>query len=409
MLADMIRWFGGVLTIRIQGAEPERFFNLCKKYHIVLRHIHRTALDCVQASITLRDFLRLSQVCRRTRCRVHIVEKRGMPFIWKRMRHRYGLGVGVLLMCFVCFELMTRIWVIQTDLPQEADSAAIFRVLQEQGVGIGTKRSDVVPSQLKITVMNELHDLKYFSVNVDGNILSIQARVRTPVPEMDEKQGIHSIAAARDGVIERQIVRRGTRKYQDGDAVLAGSILVDALVESDAELGKSELVDANADIWAATRYYITRKMPLHMQKKQYTGKQKVKYAICFGKTRINLYFGSSLTQIKCDRIITVDTVKLNEHFALPITLMKEIVYPYQTKAVVHKTEEYVQRMQYGVKRAAENMLQEGNVTSVQTDLSTEEDAAAIHAVVWCYEQIGMSVEDTRTQADLLEKTSEQDQ
>lgn len=409
MLSDMIRWFGGVIEIQICGAEPERFFNLCKKHHIMLRHIRRTDLDRVQAMLTLRDFWRLSRVYRRTRCRVHILKKRGMPFVWKRLRHRYGLGVGVLLMCFVCFELLTRIWVIQTDFSQETDSAAIWRVLQEQGVGIGTKQSDIVPSQLKVIVMNELQDLKYFAVNIDGNILSIQAKTRIPIPEMDKEQGVHNIVAARDGVIERQIVRRGTQKYQIGDAVLAGSVLVDALVETEAELGTSELVDANADIWAATRYHITRKMPLRTQKKQYTGKQTAKYAICFGKTRINLYFGSSLTAIKCDRIIMVDTVKLNEHFALPITLLKETIRPYETKAVTHKTADYIQRMQYGVKRAAEQMLQEGNVTSVQTDFSTEEDAAAVHAVVWCYEQIGMRVEDTRTQADLPDKTSEQDQ
>lgn len=196
-----------------------------------------------------------------------------------------------------------------------------------------------------------------------------------------------------------------------GDAVLQGDVLVDALVEPKEELysvGGSRLVDASADIWAATRYAITRKMPLEADKKHKTGESKTRYAICFGKTRINLYFSSSLTQGNCDRIISTETIKLNDHLALPVSLYCETVEPYTSKRITHTAEELQAKLEYGVRRTVEQRLNEGNITSMQADAAEENGAAVLRAAVWCYEQIGESIEDGRTPDDLPQEQQTED-
>ena len=43
MVADWIRLAGGMLTIRVRGAELERFLNLCAQQRIMLYRIRRTS------------------------------------------------------------------------------------------------------------------------------------------------------------------------------------------------------------------------------------------------------------------------------------------------------------------------------------------------------------------------------
>ena len=88
MVADWIRLAGGMLTIRVRGAELERFLNLCAQQRIMLYRIRRTQMDELRAELTLRDFYRLACVRKRSRCRVHIVRRRGFPFVWNRLRRQ---------------------------------------------------------------------------------------------------------------------------------------------------------------------------------------------------------------------------------------------------------------------------------------------------------------------------------
>ena len=400
MVADWIRLAGGMLVIRIHGAELERFLNLCAREHIALRRPERIEIDEMQAMISLRDFYRLAQTKKRTRCRVHIIKRRGLPFVFQKLRRRYALWAGLLLMCLVCYELSTRIWLIRTNMEPEVDASAVMQELEQLGIGIGTKSADIDPRAVRLHMMTELDELKYFSVNISGNTMEIQAAAVTDPPEKETDSGTHSVVASRDGIVEKMSVHRGTEQCSIGDAVLQGQVLVDALVEKQGQLDTTRLVDANAEIWASTRYYVTRKMALEAGKKIKTGQEKRRYTICFGKTRINLFFSSSITQGNCDRIITTEEIRLNDHLVLPVSLCCETTIPYTTQTVLHDAEEVQAKLEYGARRSVERQIQEGNLTSMQADLSTEQDAAVLHATIWCYEQIGQRVEDGRTEADL---------
>lgn len=408
MVAQWIRLCGGLLSVRVRGAEPERFLNLCAQERIALRRIERVDIDELRAELSVRDFRRLARVKKRKRCRVHITRRRGLPFVLRRLRRRYALWGGLLLLCLVCYELGTRVWVIETEFPPGVDGYAVMAELDRLGIGIGTRSADIDAHAVKVHMMTALDELKFFAVNVDGNTLSVQTAAATEPPEVDQNRGVRSVVALRDGVIDKMIVRRGTAKCKPGDAVLAGDLLVDALVEpqdeQQRELGSARLVDANADVWASTRRAVTRKLALEAQQKRATGASRTRYAICFGKTRINLYFGSSLTQGNCDRIISIETVRLNDHFVLPVSLYREVTVPYTAQTVVHTADEAQGRLEYGARRAVEAQLEGGSVSAMQAEVSEQDGAAVLHAVLWCYEQIAVSVEDGRTQADLPDGT-----
>ena len=88
MVSRWIRLCGGILTVRVRGAELERFLNLCTQARIRLRRIDRIDIDELHAEISLYDFYRLARLKKRKRCRVHILRGRGLPFLLHRMRRR---------------------------------------------------------------------------------------------------------------------------------------------------------------------------------------------------------------------------------------------------------------------------------------------------------------------------------
>ena len=140
MVAGWLRLLGGMLHVRIQSAQPERFLNLCRTEHIVLRGLRRADIDVLYAELSVHDFLRLFRIKKRRHARVRIVKRNGLPFTLRRMRHRYALFAGCLLVCLVYFELSSRIWLIRTDFSPGIDAYAVLQELQEQdpyaGIGI---------------------------------------------------------------------------------------------------------------------------------------------------------------------------------------------------------------------------------------------------------------------------------
>ena len=65
-----IRLMGGVVTIRVRGAELERFLNACMRDGIQLRCIRRREIDELTAQLSVRDFFRLRGSLRRAHCHI---------------------------------------------------------------------------------------------------------------------------------------------------------------------------------------------------------------------------------------------------------------------------------------------------------------------------------------------------
>ena len=94
----VFRYMKGFLRIRISGFSPERFMNLCSNHGIVLWDIFPG--QCYyEMNISLSDFYRLKAVLRKTKTRVHILSKKGFPFVLVRWKSR-KIFLSGFLFCF---------------------------------------------------------------------------------------------------------------------------------------------------------------------------------------------------------------------------------------------------------------------------------------------------------------------
>lgn len=406
---NWVRLLGGMVTIRVRGAELERFLNACMRDGILLRHICRKEIDELTAELSIREFYRLRGTLHRTHCHVHVLKRSGVPFFLRSLRGRYALWTSALLLIGVIYVLSTRVWVIEANFPDGVDEYMIMRELESMGIRAGTPIRQVDRQAVKLHMMEKFDFLSFFSINFDGNRMQIEvgaADIRLEQPDADT---ITSVVAVKSGLIERMDIWKGESLVKIGDVVLAGDRLVDAVVQPTAELGKPRLVPASADIWARTWQKGQRILSTRYQQKHYTGKVRTRYALIIGKTRINLYSDSSISMDSCDKIEKITPFRLSDTVQLPAALVTQTLTFYTEEEGVYSETEAQQLLEYGVSRALQYGMTEGSVERLETAMEYQEHAAVLQWNAECLEQIGEAVSDGRTQAELDAQTAEQNQ
>ena len=79
-MRDLTGFRKGIVRIRVQGEQTERFLNLCKARKIKISSLDRTGEQSLEGDFGIQDFLRLSPIRRKTGVKIHILEKHGLPF-----------------------------------------------------------------------------------------------------------------------------------------------------------------------------------------------------------------------------------------------------------------------------------------------------------------------------------------
>lgn len=152
----------GQVRVRVTGASLTRFLNLCAAQGITLRQMDRTAWNELHATLSIRDFRMLRRHMGRTGCRVHILRKRGLPFLAARLRPRTALWGGAVFATALCWLLGTHVWAIQTEIAPAIDETAVMQQLSEMGVHIGMPIKKLNTRQIRWKMMQLQPNITFF-------------------------------------------------------------------------------------------------------------------------------------------------------------------------------------------------------------------------------------------------------
>ena len=183
MLGRLWLLMRGQVRVRITGASLERFLNLCAQQDITLRQMRRTAWNEMQATLSVADFRELRQHMGRTGCRVHILRRRGAPFLAAALRPRYALWGGFLALVWLCWVMTAHIWAIETEISPALDEREILQQLDELGVHIGARRRAIDTGAIRWIMLLQQPNMAFFSLNIEGNRLTVVAYGSAPPEE----------------------------------------------------------------------------------------------------------------------------------------------------------------------------------------------------------------------------------
>ena len=84
-----INYILGYLKIVVEGYYIERFINICTNKKILIWNLKRENGVKLYLNIGINDFKKISEVCRKTKCKVKIESKTGVPFLLHNYRKYY--------------------------------------------------------------------------------------------------------------------------------------------------------------------------------------------------------------------------------------------------------------------------------------------------------------------------------
>ncbi len=382
----------GNLRITVRGSSIERFLNICIKNEIKLYNIKRKDETCMYASISIRHFRYLLYYMGRTGCHVHIIKRRGLPFLLNKLHKRYALWVGTFLAIVSFFILTGCIWVIDIETTGDISISELRSALNEAGAYTGAPIYQIDETKIAQSVRFEMKDtLDYISVSRIGNRLIIQAINDTDAPQILDDKSVTGIVASYDGVITKMDVKGGYPLVKVGDAVSKGDKLVTAVTPPTTEQGTGHIGHSIAIITADTRRTEQSIASLTRPQKQYTGKTKTQFAIIIGSFRINLYLGTGISGIGWEKTISETQLHIGEGTYFPIRIIRQDYTQYTVKEITYPENAIEQQMLENAKARISDSMLSGQINNLSFTSEKKDDALILNVTAHCTEDIAMEI------------------
>ena len=394
-MLSIVNYFRGSVEVKITGTFPERFLNVCASNGIEFWDLKRMDCTCHRARMRPSGYRKVAPFAEKTLCQVELVKKQGVPFLLWRIRKRYALILGFICTVAALYGLSLFVWEYEVVGNELVSADQILRQLAEIGVKPGLYGPSIDIATIKNEMLLRIGELSWLTVNRNGSHATVEVRERIPKPEIIPADVPCDIVAAKDGIILRVDAKAGETKVKAGETVTKGQLIVSGAVSytemgSDLEIG-SELVHAQADVYARTWYDLQAITPLRYTGKAYTGREKTRRALVVAGQRMNISILDFSIYENCDKLVKTTSLKLPFNVTLPITLVTEHYVEYEPVEYLLSVNAAAHMLKTALGRQLGERLGEGEV--VDANLRAEQQDHALLAVlaVECKEQIAVTV------------------
>ena len=157
----------GYVRVRIYGEQTERFLNLCRAREIRISDLRRESELSLTGCLQIRDFFRLAPIHRKTKVKIHILEKHGLPFFFYRSKKRKAFFLGLLLCAGLLLFLSGRLWEIDVEGNVRNSTPEILDFLEQKGIRHGMAKGRLSCSEIAAEIRKKYpdafdgQDLKY--------------------------------------------------------------------------------------------------------------------------------------------------------------------------------------------------------------------------------------------------------
>ncbi|MCG0274755.1 MAG: sporulation protein YqfD [Thermosediminibacteraceae bacterium] len=280
----------GYVIIKIVGPYCERLINQASLHGIYLWDITRLEEDALLAKVSVRGFFKLRTLVRKTKCKVFIVQKRGLFFSLNRLKRRKLFIIGAALFVAVIYVLSCIVWSVEVNTQDEALKISILSDLEKWGLKPGVFKHNIDKKYFLDKILLNYKNVAWAEIEIRGTKVIVEL-VNKEMPPQIEDDTPCNIVASKDGVIEEVLPLRGEAKVKPGDTVSKGDVLISGSVSLAGDDQRKMLVRAKGIVKARVWYNESVEVPLVEFVKSYTGRVKKAYKIKIGNREIYIQWG----------------------------------------------------------------------------------------------------------------------
>lgn len=378
------QWLNGTVTVKLICADPAFAISNLIQGGVAIRSTQILDEFSVVIQVSRQDVSKLCKICQNKGYDLQILKRNGL-FYWLKWTKRPVITAGLLLLLALTWYLPKRILFFQVQGNQTIPTELILDKAADCGIQFGASRADVRSEQVKNALLEAIPQLQWAGINTNGCVATISVRERTPSEMIEPSGGVSSIAASMDGVITGITVTRGSQKCSSGQLVKKGDILISGYTDCGISVRAER---AKGEVYAKTERELEGVIPVSGTLRERLVSQEKKYSVIIGKNRINLYFNSGISATGCVRMYEQRYVTLPGGFQLPILIVTETIYCYESDAV-SLAEAEAHRILSGLMRelVSREMIG-GAILSCQETLQCSDEIWRLHCSYSCEEMIG---------------------
>ena len=343
LLLSLIRYIKGYLRISIIGYSPERFLNLCSHHHIYIWGLKPSG-NRYEMYMSVAGFRKLKPIIKKTKTKVVILKRYGLPFFLHKYRKRKVFFAGAVGSVFAIYLMSCIIWNIHIEGNFTRTDETILEYLETQGVIHGMRKSKLDCAKIVRDIRKEFHDIIWVSASIEGTRLLIQVKENTDtMKEQEVNKGDFGtdLIASQDGKVVKIVTRSGMPKVKEGDRVKKGDVLVSGRIEilNDAkEVTEYQYQSADADVYIQSSFPYEDHISHIYEKKDYTDRKRTCLFVQMGDYILETGLLSKAYK-NADIFMVENRCKLGEHFYLPISYGVKTCKEYEWKKEKRSKEE----------------------------------------------------------------------
>lgn len=342
LFISIMKFVRGYVYVHLTGYAPERFLNLCGKNDILIWDL-QVVEDGYLFHISMQGFKMLRPILKKTKTKVVILEKKGLPMYFFRYRKRKLFVAGLLFCVAMLVYVSGFVWNIEVCGNSYLSEETILTFLEEEDAYFGTKISQIDCATLEEKLRSEYPEVIWTSIKIYGTkmTIDIQESLLSEDSYQTTSEEVCDIVASKDGIIVQMITRQGTPLVKIGNEVKRGDCLVSGELPITSDYG--EVVTyiyecADADILAQVQYTYQETISRIYQEKIYQSNAYKNYILQIGDIIIKNPF---IQEPEGLYDVTVEAIqlKLGPNFYLPVYFKKITYNSYELEQKEYTEEE----------------------------------------------------------------------
>ena len=204
--------------------------------------------------LSISGFKLIRPIARKTRCRVRLLKKIGLPFVFNRYRRRKAFFAGAILFVVLLYVMSSFIWSVEITGNKEMQTSELENALSQNGIRTGILKYRINTDRAVTGMLLNMSDISWISITVRGTKVKVELRERIKAPEIIPINVPCDIVALKDGLIKQVIATEGVEAVGEGDTVKKGQVLISGEIPLKGEENKFRLVHAMGTVAARTWY-----------------------------------------------------------------------------------------------------------------------------------------------------------
>ena len=384
----ILRLLWGYVRIEVEGYYVEKFINVCTNKKILIWNLKRRSAVNLILNIGIKDFKNISEICKRTNCKVRILKKMGLPFFLHKYKKRKIFLISLAIILILIFVSSQYIWNIEIKVQDNSKIENIQQDLEAIGLKKGVLKKKIDKSKIINEIRLKRDDISWVGIDIKGTSVNINIAKAKEAPEIIDNSEFCDIVASKPGEITKVIAQNGTAMVKSGDFVQAGDILIGGFI--DGKYTERRKVHSLGEVIAKVKYELTDEMSFYEEYYRKTGNFEKKYEFNISKIRIRLYKKIS----KFDFFETENeekSLKITKSFYLPISIIKKINYEKEFQIRNNTKEECIQILSNKLEsKLNENVSDKKAIVNKYIKTEEKENSVIVTMVYEILENIGVT-------------------